>query len=185
MDSLRNDLVIGLLRSRRLLSLLAPHLHLLELKGKPKAYPFEVVGIIANFPLLDDDFAITDLSRFTEQINLESLALTGQGSKEMWIKVDPSEHETVLAKLVEAGFGDSIVGNSKTKIEDYNNNLVFCEATTAFELNALVLIPISGLGFFLMQLFSIQRRTAEFNILQALGLSKPQLRRLLMALQYV
>ncbi|KPJ89980.1 MAG: hypothetical protein AMJ53_15185 [Gammaproteobacteria bacterium SG8_11] len=141
-----------------------------------ETYPFEVVGIIANFPLLDDDFVITDLSRFTEQINLESLALTDQGSKEMWIKVDPSEHETILAKLVEAGFGDSIVGNSKTKIEDYNNYLVFREATTAFELNALVLIPISGLGFFLMQLFSIQRRTAEFNILQALGLSTPSFR---------
>lgn len=145
-----------------------------------ETYPFEVVGIIPNFPLVDDEFVITNLSRFTEQINLESLALANQGSNETWITVDPSEHEVVLTKLVEAGFGDSIVGNSKTKLEDFNNNLVFREATTAFELNVLVLIPISGLGFFLMQLFSIRRRTAEFKILQALGLSKSQLRSLLL-----
>jgi putative ABC transport system permease protein len=145
-----------------------------------ETYPFEVVGIIANFPLVDDVFVITDLSRFAQQINLDTLALTDQGSKEIWISVDSNEHETVLASLVEAGLGDSIIGNSKTKFEDFQNNLVFREVTTAFELNALVLIPLSGLGFFLMQLFSVQRRSAEFNILQALGLSKFQLRSLLM-----
>ncbi|MHA2427771.1 MAG: ABC transporter permease [Candidatus Hermodarchaeia archaeon] len=143
-------------------------------------YPFEVVGIIANFPLVDDVFAITNLSRFAKQISLESIALTDQGTNEIWIKIDPSEHESVFARFVEAGLGDSVVANSKKRLEVFQNNLVFREVTTAFELNALVLIPLSGLGFFLMHFFSVQRRTAEFNILQALGLSKSQLRSQLM-----
>jgi len=39
---------------------------------------------------------------------------------------------------------------------------------------------LSVVGFFLIQLFSAQRRAAEFNILRAMGLSKRQLRGLLL-----
>jgi ABC-type lipoprotein release transport system permease subunit len=143
-------------------------------------YISEVVGIIVNFPLVEDVFAITDLSRFSQMVDLESIALTDQGSREIWMAVDPDEHETVIAKLVQTGLGDSIVGNSQAQLEIFRNNLVFREVTTAFELNAMILIPLSVAGFFLIQLFSTQRREAEFNILQAIGLSKSQLRGLLL-----
>jgi len=145
-----------------------------------ETYTVEIVGIIVNFPLLDDFFAITDLSQLTQLVDLESLTLTDRGSGEIWMAVDPDEHETVVAKLDEAGLKDSIVGNSRTQLEIFQNNLVFREVITAFDLNALVLIPLSVVGFFLIQLFSAQRREAEFNILRAMGLSKYQLRGLLM-----
>ena len=150
----------------------------LELGGE--TYPSEVVGIVVNFPLVDDVFAITDLSRFAHQVDLESMSLTDQGSREIWMAIDPDEHDTVIAQMVEAGLSDSILGNSQTQVEIFQNNLVFREVTAAFELNALVLIPLSVVGFFLIQVFSAQRRAVEFNILQALGLSKPQLRGLLL-----
>ena len=144
-----------------------------------ETYQLEVVGIIINFPLVDDDFVITDLSLFSQKVDLESLALTSQGSREIWIAVDPDQQETINARLREAGISDLIVGNSQERLKAFQNNLVFREVTTAFELNALILIPLSVTGFFLIQLFSTQRRAAETNILQAMGLSIPQLRGLL------
>lgn len=144
----------------------------LEMGGM--TYPFMVVGIIVNFPLVDDFFAITDLSLFTHQVDLESMAMTNQGNRETLIAVNSIEQERLLKKLTESGFADSIVGNSLAQLGEFQNNLIFREVATAFELNALVLIPLSVVGYTLIQLFSIQRRTADFNILQALGLSKLQ-----------
>jgi ABC-type lipoprotein release transport system permease subunit len=150
----------------------------LEMGGE--TYPSEVIGIIVNFPLIDDVFAITDLSQFVRQVDLEAMALTDQGTRETWLAVDPDEHENLITKLTEAGFGDSIVGNSLTQLEVLQNNLIFREVTTAFELNALVLIPLSVVGYTLIQLFATQRRGAEFIILQVLGFSKSQIRGVLL-----
>jgi len=145
-----------------------------------ETFPVEVVGIIVNFPLVDGIFAITNLAQWVQQVDLETITLSNLGTREMWMAVEPGQHETVLTMLVEAGFGDSIVGNSKAQLEIFQNNLVFREVNTAFELNALVLIPLSVAGFLLIQLFSTRRREAEFNVLQAMGLSKSQLRGLLL-----
>jgi hypothetical protein len=138
------------------------------------AYPCVIVGIIVNFPLVNDVFALTDLSLFTQVVDLESVALTDQGTRETWLAVKPNEQERLLTKLTESGLGGSIIGNSLAQLEVFQNNLVFREVAAAFELNALVLIPLSVVGYTLIQLFAVQRRTADFNILQALGLSKPQ-----------
>jgi hypothetical protein len=149
-----------------------------ELAGE--TYPVEIVGIIINFPLVGDMFAITDSTQFTRRVDTESLAVTDQGTREIWMAVDPNAHETVIAGLVQAGFGDSIVGNSQTQLDLFQNNLVFREVVTAFELNALVLIPLSVVGFTLILMFSARRREGEFSVLQAMGLSKIQLRGLLL-----
>jgi len=143
-------------------------------------YPAEVVGIIINFPLLDNLFAITDLAQFSGQAYLEALDLTNQATREVWLSTDPSQQKALITQLNEAGLGTLIVGNSQSQLEVFKNNLVFREVATAFDLNAMILIPLSVVGFFLIQLFSIQRRTAEFNILQTIGLSKSQLRSLLL-----
>jgi ABC-type antimicrobial peptide transport system permease subunit len=126
--------------------------------------------------LLDDVFAISDLSQFVQQVDLEFMTLMDQGSRETWLAVDPGKHDTVVAKLNQTGFEDWIVGDSRVQLEVLQNNLVFREVTTAFALNALILIPLSVVGFFLIQLFSTHRRAAEFNVLQVMGLSKTQLR---------
>jgi len=141
--------------------------------------PVEIVGIIINFPLLEHIFAITNLSEFAQRVDLDTIALTDQGSREIWLAVDPDQHETVIATLNDAGLEDLITGNSREQLELFRNNLVFREVTTAFILSALVLIPLSSVGFFLIQLFSAKRRWAEFNVLQAMGLSISQLRSLL------
>jgi putative ABC transport system permease protein len=141
-----------------------------------ETYPSEIVGILINFPLLDDVFAITDLSQFTQQVDLEVMSLMDWGFREMWLAVDPAEQEAVIANLSETGLGDSITGSSLEQLKVFQNNLVFREVITAFELNALILIPLSVVGFFLIQLFSSHRRADEFNVLQAMGLSQSQLR---------
>jgi len=144
-----------------------------------ETYPAEVVGIIINFPLLDDIFAITDLSQFSQQIDLESMALTDQGTREIWLAVEPDEHVGVVANLYQDEFENLVTGNYREQLEVFQNNLVFREVATAFILSALILVPLSGVGFFLIQLFSAQRRGDEFDVLQAMGLSKTQLRSLL------
>jgi predicted lysophospholipase L1 biosynthesis ABC-type transport system permease subunit len=149
----------------------------LELGNEPNLC--EIVGITTAFPLVGDVFAVTDLSRFTQLVDLEALTLAGQGSRELWIAVEASEHEAILGELTEAGFGNRIAGNSQEQLNIFQNNLVFREVSTAFELNALVLIPLSVVGFFLIQYFSAKRREDEFIILQVIGLSKPQFRGLL------
>jgi ABC-type lipoprotein release transport system permease subunit len=145
-----------------------------------ETYLSEVVGIIVNFPLVDDVFAITDLSRFVQLVDLESMALENRGTRETWLAVDPDAHKNLLTKLTEAGFGDSIVGNSQAQLKVIQNNLVYSEVTTAFNLNALVLVPLSVVGYTLIQVFTAQRRAVEFSILQSMGFSRPQIRRLLL-----
>jgi putative ABC transport system permease protein len=143
-------------------------------------YPSEVVGIIIHFPMVNGNFVITDLSRFVQLMDLESMALTDQYSRETWLTVEPDEHDALLTNLSKAGLEDSIAGNSKSQLEIFQNNLVFREVATAFDLNALVLIPLSVVGYTLIQVFAAQRRATEFNILEAMGLSKTQIRGLLL-----
>jgi ABC-type lipoprotein release transport system permease subunit len=140
--------------------------------------PVEIVGIIINFPLLDDVFAITNLSQFSQKVDLETIALTDQGSREVWLAVEPDQQETVFAQLSEAGLEEFITGNSREQLQIFKNNLVFREVATAFVLSALILIPLSVVGFFLIHLFSARRRQAEFYVLQAMGLSNSQLKSL-------
>jgi ABC-type antimicrobial peptide transport system permease subunit len=122
---------------------------------------------------------ITDLAQFSQQVDLDTIELTSQGIKEIWLAVDPAEQEAFITQLEESGLEESITGNSLEQLEIFRNNLVYQVVATAFELNAVVLIPLSVVGFSLIQLFSIQRRADEFNVLQAMGLSKSQLRSLL------
>ena len=83
------------------------------MSGLYKGLNNRIVGIIVNFPLLDDVFAISDLSQFVQQVDLEFMALTDQGSRETWLAVDPGKHDTVVAKLNQTGFEDWIVGKRK------------------------------------------------------------------------
>jgi ABC-type lipoprotein release transport system permease subunit len=143
-----------------------------------EALPCEVIGIIVNFPMLGDGFAITDLSLFTNLVDMELLDLTGQGVRETWLAVDPAGHQNLINNLEESGLGNSIVGSSFQKLAAYQNNLVFQEVTTAFELNAMILVPLSVVGFTLIQILSARRRTPEFTVLQAMGFSRNHLWRL-------
>lgn len=144
------------------------------------SYLLEIVGIIINFPLADRVFAITDLSAFTQQVDLSTLVLTDRGSRETWMAVEPDKNEAVLNALIDAGFGDQIAGNSKAQMRILQNNLVYREVLTAFELNALFLVPLSVVGFSLIQTHAAQGRSGEFGILRAMGFSKSQRRGMLL-----
>jgi ABC-type lipoprotein release transport system permease subunit len=124
-------------------------------------------------------YAITNLSQFSHLLNLETLENQELRVWETLISTFPDEHTSVVNALIEAGMDEQITGNSHEKLKTFENNLVYREVTTAFELNALILVPISLVGFFMIQSFSARRRSDEFNLLQALGLSKSQIRRLL------
>jgi len=145
------------------------------------SYRLEIVGIIVNFPLADGAFAITDLSAFINLVDLDTLGLTDYGSRETWLALEPDSTDTVVNHLVETGFGDQIVANAQVQRDILENNLVFREVLTAFELNALILIPLSVVGFTLIQTTSARRRSDEFSVLESMGLSRNQLVGLLLA----
>jgi ABC-type lipoprotein release transport system permease subunit len=144
-----------------------------------KTYPLEITGIIVDFPLLSGAYAITNLSHFSQLLTLESIDPKELGSWETWIATLPDEHARVLDFINEAGMEEDIIGNSQIKLKQFENNLVYREVTTAFELNAMILLPLSLVGFFMIQSFTARRRADEFNVLQAIGLSRTQIRRLL------
>jgi len=145
------------------------------------SYRLGIVGIIVNFPLADGAFAITDLSAFINLVDLDTLGLTDYGSRETWLALEPDSTDTVVNHLVETGFGDQIVANAQVQRDILENNLVFREVLTAFELNALILIPLSVVGFTLIQTTSARRRSDEFSVLESMGLSRNQLVGLLLA----
>jgi len=146
-----------------------------------ESYQLEIVGIIINFPLVNRVFAITDLSAFTSLVDLDTLALTDRGAREIWLAVQPDRIDVAMDHLGDAGFGDHIVANAQVQMGILENNLVYREVLTAFELNALILIPLSVVGFTLIQTTSARRRSDEFSVLGSMGLSRSQLRGLLLS----
>jgi predicted lysophospholipase L1 biosynthesis ABC-type transport system permease subunit len=151
----------------------------LEIEIGEQTLPVEVAGIVLEFPLVDDIFVVTDLARFTDAVDLEMLGLMDNGVRETWLAVDPGAHANVLEGVADTGLADAVVGDAGILLDSYRNNLVFREVNAAFELNAMVLVPLSGMGFLLIQLFTVRRRAGEFKVLQAIGLSRTQFRSLL------
>jgi ABC-type antimicrobial peptide transport system permease subunit len=96
----------------------------------------------------------------------------------VWLATDPRQHQAIADRLADSG-NDLLVGDAQAQLQAFQAHLVSREAKAAFRLNAAILVPLSGLGFLLVQLFTARRRAAEFGTLQALGLSSRQLWRML------
>jgi ABC-type antimicrobial peptide transport system permease subunit len=108
------------------------------------------------------------------------LVLSNDVFRETWLNVEKGWHQDVLASLRELGLEDNITANVQEQLAIFQNNLVFREVDTAFTLSALILIPLGVVGFILIQTFSALRRKDEFIVLQSMGLSKVDLRNVIL-----
>jgi len=145
--------------------------------GTPRRVPFEIVGLLDYFPTLypeDGPFFVANLDYLFEQ----------QGSAfpyEVWLDVEPG----TTAGRIEQGMLDldlrSIIMGSAPPLlrsaqERPERQGVYGLLSVGFLLAALV----TGLGFLLYSVVSFQRRFVELGILRAIGLSVPQMTRLLL-----
>ena len=145
---------------------------------------FEVSGIIVEFPLLKQPFAVANLAALRESVNLNSPFLMNRGEWELWLKAEPGQHDNVFAGILEIAEEFSleekiIKGNSSKQLESFRADLVSQEATAAFQLNSILLIPLSVIGFLMIQIFSALKRKPESIILQKLGFSVVQFRQMI------
>lgn len=149
---------------------------------------FEITGIISNFPTLSTPFMIANLSQLTEQIDLNSALLRVAGERELWVATNGRQQAALVAQ-----FGDQtreevglasyqagrLIDDRLAQLARFRANSITRLATTAFTMNAIVLIVLGSIAFLFVQIFSARRRLGELAVLQAIGLSRKQLLRLL------
>jgi len=140
---------------------------------------FEVTGIIGDFPLLTEPFAITNRVLLAQRIDQSSPGLIDQVTDEQWISVEEQQHDLLLDQLERHSGTMSLAGDARAKLQEFQADLISRVAVTAFRLNAVVLLILSGVGFVFVQLFTIRQRTAEFGVMRAMGISRRLVWRLL------
>ncbi|UCH59172.1 MAG: hypothetical protein JSV61_13260 [Anaerolineales bacterium] len=145
---------------------------------------FDVSGIIVEFPLLKQPFAVANLAVLRESVDLNSSLIINRGEWELWLKAKPGQHNNVYEGILEIAKEFSleeniIKGNSSKQFESFRADLVSQEATAAFQLNSILLIPLSVIGFLMIQIFSAWKRKPESTILQKLGFSIAQFRQMM------
>jgi putative ABC transport system permease protein len=147
-------------------------------------YAFEVRGIIVDFPTLERPFVVAHLPSLEQQVDLASSALAVEGVRELWLKIDPLQHESLVAwfenqtkeEIGLASYQTSrLVDDAQARLRSFKAELVSRTANTAFQLNAIILGALSVGGFLLVQIFAARSRRVEFGILRAVGLSTVQL----------
>jgi len=145
---------------------------------------FDVSGIIVEFPLLKQPFAVANLAALRESVNLNSPLIVNRGEWELWLKAKPGQHNNVYEGILEIekefSLEENIIkGNSRKQFESFRADLVSQEATAAFQLNSILLIPLSVIGFLMIQIFTAWVRRPESTILQKLGFSIVQIRQMM------
>lgn len=147
-------------------------------------YEFEVRGIIINFPTVTAPFVITNLPKLNQFVDLGSTLLAVEGTRELWVEVDPVQNETFVSALEAQALSEiglpsyrvnRVADNAFARLETYRADQVARTATTAFRLNTLILGALSVGGFLLIQMFAVRARRKEFAVLQIMGLSLRQL----------
>jgi putative ABC transport system permease protein len=149
-----------------------------------EAYDFEVRGIIINFPTLTTPFVVANLPELSQIVDLGSTLLAVEGTRELWVDVDPDQHETLVGVLEEQALSEvglasyrvnRVADDAFERLGSYQADLVARTAITAFRLNTIALGTLSVGGFLLIQICAIRSRRQEFAVLQTLGLSIRQL----------
>jgi ABC-type lipoprotein release transport system permease subunit len=161
---------------------------LLECQIGQRKYTFEVRGIIEQFPMLEEPFAITTLDGLEQRIDLGAVELASYGRRELWLSTRPEQHATVVMTLQEQAVdpsvaatfkSDLVAGDAQAKLLSFRSDLIAQITTTAFQLNAFILVVLSSASFLLIQAITAHRRQFEFGVLRAMGLSTRQLLALL------
>ncbi len=139
---------------------------------------FEVRGIIFNFPAVESPFFITDLAALETAVDFSTLTAPWDGHKELWLAVDPAQHEAVVSHFTAQLANGNITGitaDARRTERQLQNNLIALETLGAFNLNAVMLALLSITIFFLVQFFAARQRTYEFSVLRSIGLATEQL----------
>lgn len=149
---------------------------------------FEITGIIADFPTLDSQFMITNLTELEKQVNLNSALLRVEGDRELWLATNPAQHNQLVAAFKmqtheEVGLASyqagRLIGNREAILKSFAADTTTRLAVAAFNLNAIVLLSLGSIAFLFIQTYKAQARLLEFTILRAIGLSNRQLVQLL------
>jgi putative ABC transport system permease protein len=157
---------------------------LMECQIGQHKYVFQVRGIIDRFPTLKEPFAITDLSELEKRVNLGAIELASFGARELWLSTEPAQHDALAQTLQEqeidpiiaATFKSGrVAGDAQARLRSFQVDLIAQITTTAFKLNAFMLVVLSSANFLLIQILSARRRQLEFGVLRAMGLSVLQL----------
>ena len=145
---------------------------------------FEIRGIVDQFPTLRAPFIVADLSALAARVDLDDLSLASAGGRELWLEVDPDQHDALLGTLQREVVDESDLGRFASgriaadvdaHLRAFRADLIARVTAAAFGLNAVVLVVLSAASFLLVQVFAARRRLVEFGVLRAMGLTGRQL----------
>jgi len=135
-----------------------------------------IAGSYLYFPTVFPDGTLTFI------MNLETLfgsydAIVGN---DVWIDLHPGTDSTeVIQQIQELAYRDNtavrVLGNSLAAIEEARSETEWTGLFGVLNLGFLLTSLLPGIGFILYSFASLHRRTIEFGILQAIGLSIRQL----------
>jgi len=136
--------------------------------------PVEVRGTIVDFPTMDGSFVVIDQNAIRTILDIDSRRFSY--GWEAWINTDPATQNNLIG-LPE--IEEKIIADASIELRALQRDALTKGATRAFGLNALILTVLSLTGFILVTYFDAQKRTYEFGVLRANGISTGQLLRLL------
>jgi len=137
---------------------------------------FVVRGIIRNFPTASGDYVVISLPDLEQQLDLDALRSRLHESFELWLDVDPAQHDALMAHTL---LKDRVLDDAQTHLHRLQNDPLAQGTEGAFQLSALTLALLSVATFLLVHFFAAQGRVIEFSVLRSMGLSVRQLSSLL------
>lgn len=139
---------------------------------------FEVRGLVQNFPAAEGAFFVTNLALVEEAVELARLTSPWDGSKEVWLRTQPAQHDALAAEVNGRLGIDPFVqirGDAQQRRRFLQSNMVALQTLGAFNLNATTLVILSVAIFLMMHFFAARQRLYEFSLLRSMGLTTRQL----------
>jgi putative ABC transport system permease protein len=141
-----------------------------------EAVDFVVVGIVPYWPSLYPDespFVVANLDYLYQQID--------KIPYEVWLDMeDGAKLAPVLETLAERGIAITQVDDARTILTERRNHPSHGGVFGILSLGFLLSLLVSLLGYLIFWLFTLSRRTVQFGILRATGLTRGQLARMLL-----
>ena len=145
---------------------------------------FEVVGIIETFPSVDRNFLVTSLPIFETMADIEDRTLANPNIRELWLNAADGQEDAVLAMAQSISpdpYLTRMLGDAASRSEGYRQGLISRMTSAALQINMIVLLVLSAVGFLTIQYFGAQQRFAEYGVMQALGVGRKAWFRLISA----
>jgi putative ABC transport system permease protein len=145
---------------------------------------FEIRAVIDDFPTLDRPFLVANLEALSTVVRIADPSLSTVDGYELWLDVDSRYHERVREAVSEALPQSDravlyetrrIVADTEALLRTLRSDMVARITTSAFRLNAVILVVLSSASLILTQVFAARRHSPEFGVLRALGLMSREL----------